>query len=198
MLACGALVVAIGACACGSSKGSSATQRSSSHPSAPGTALTTAALGPDGDADNDKPGTHNDPDEDEVLKFGKAASAADRHTLAALATRYYALAAASDVATACSLLDSATIESVIQEHWEKNGPPSLKGDTCPQIASKLFAERHSELMRQVTSLKVTEVRVKGGRGFVRLRFATLPERLVSIHREHRAWKISVLLEDKGV
>lgn len=79
-----------------------------------------------------------------------------------------------------------------------NGSPSLRGNTCAQVASKLFAQRHYELARQIAALEVTEVLVKGNQGFVRLRFAATPEHLVPVQRERGVWKVNVLLDDQGV
>jgi hypothetical protein len=201
---CSALVpAAIGASACGSAERPGSTSHHSSGAPATGTvgAQSVAIVGSsalDGDGDGDQPGSRHDPDNDKTLSLGQAAGAADRSALAGLVRHYYAVAAAGDGAKACSLLYWPTAELLVEEHEGNNGSPSLRGNTCGQIASKLFARHRHELARQIAALEVTEVQVKGNRGFVRLRFAATPEHVVSVHREGGVWKVSVLLDEVGV
>jgi hypothetical protein len=197
---------AIGVTACGTSKSPGSALSRSSVASATGSVAARKASGPtsttglppqDADGDSDSPGSGHDNDGDEYLSYyGQAAGAADRRALTVLLRSYYAVAAAGDGKRACSLLYWPVSESVVEEHEE--GPPSLRGTTCAQVASKLFARRHRELVQQIASLEVTEVRMKGDQGLVRLRFAAPTEHLVPVHRDHGVWKVDILLDEVGI
>ena len=205
LLLCSSLILAAGGVtACGAAHGSRAggpsgvstraeiASEGSSSASTPGAQL------PDGDGDRDQPSSRQDPDNDKTLSFGHPAYAADRRALSSLVTRYYAVAAAGNGDEACSLLYWPTAESVVEEYEGSAGSPGLRGHTCALVASKLFARHRRELAAQVAALEVTEVRVSGNRGYVRLRFAATPEHLVAVHREGRGWKVNVLLDELGV
>jgi hypothetical protein len=203
VLVCSTLALsAIGAGACGTSRspGSIPSRPSVGSATDSVASSSTSTAGPplqDADGDSDSPGSGHDNDGDEYLSYyGQAAGAADRRTLTVLLRRYYAVAAAGDGTRACSLLYWPVAESVVEEHEE--GPPSLRGATCAQVASKLFARDHRELARQIASLEVTEVRLKGDQGLVRLRFAAPTEHLVPVHRDHGVWKVGMLLDEVGI
>ncbi len=197
-------LVAIGATACGSGGGSGtggvgfSSGTRSANAAATGTASATSPAAQDADGDNDRLGGGRDPDKDQTLSLGPAAGAADRHALTALVKHYYALAAAGDGAGACALLYAPMAESVAEELGSGDGSPALRGKTCAQVASKLFARRHGELARQFASLEVGEMQVKGNRGFVRVRVTGPTEHQVAVHREGGIWKMNVLLDTVGV
>jgi hypothetical protein len=193
----------VGAVACGSaSKGTRSTPRVASDPAANGATTKVASsatlsqsqspLPTDNDYDNDNPSnSHYDQDDNAVLYFGHATSAAEARAIMALVKRYYAAAVASDGATACSLIYSIVAESVPEGYGQL---PALRGKTCAVVVSKLFKKHHRELVAEVAGLEVTHVRVEGDRGLALLRFRTMPERRVLVHREHGVWKMGVLLD----
>jgi hypothetical protein len=142
----------------------------------------------DADDDNDNPtGSRYDSDDD----FGPVASAADERAIVAVVKRYYAAAAAGNGAKACSLLYALLAETVVEEYGHL---PTLRGDTCAAVLSKLFAKNHQELETKVARLRPTRILVNGARGWALLSFGTTYERRVFVHREGRAWKIDVLLD----
>lgn len=178
LLACFALALStLGATACG------ATSRSSSLPVRDG----------DGDIDSLGLGRY-DGDSDAVPTFGQAASAVDHQAVVALIRRYYKVAADGDGAMACSMLDTLVAEALVEEHERDRGPPSLRGNTCPQAAAKVFEQRHRELAEDVAGLQVAWVRVKGNRGVTLVRFAANRERLVRVHRAGVVWQMNALLD----
>ncbi|MGC2374847.1 MAG: hypothetical protein WA484_13320 [Solirubrobacteraceae bacterium] len=148
----------------------------------------------DGDGDDDRPGSKRDSDNDELLTFGSAAGAADRQAIASLVTRYYAAAAAGDGARACSMLYWLVAEAIVEEHSRGKGPASLRGNTCAQVASKVFKQRHSELAQDVRALEVTQLRLRAKRGWVRLRVGPTRELLVFVHRHNGVWQMNNLLD----
>jgi hypothetical protein len=160
--------------------------------SGPGSSAQRSAL--DSDRDNDHPGRFRyDPDNDAVPTYGQAASVADMQAIAALLERYYTLAAAGDGSGACSLVYWLFAETVVEEHRGRGGR-SLRGNTCAQIASKLFEQRHRELIEDAATLHVAWVRVRGNRGVVLVRFGPIRERDVVVHRDRGVWKMNTLLD----
>lgn len=205
LLACLAIgLVAIGTAACGEAdKGSGLAQRPSSAPatgvaragtSSPSSSAGSSAL--DTDGDNDRPGNNRyDTDNDSVSTYGHTAAAADIQAITALFRRYYALAAAGDGARACSMVYWLFAETVVEEHDRGKGPSSLRGNTCAQVASKLFKQRHREAVEDVATLQVARVRLNGNQGMALVRFGATRERDVLVHRDRGAWKMSVLLDN---
>lgn len=197
------ILITIGAVACSSSSRWGSSSKGAHDAPVTGSPDTERAAnesfaGRDGDGDNDRPDSRWDPDNDKVLHAGSAADPAERHILIALVKHYYALAAADDGQEACSLLYWPVMEAVVEAHDEGNGPPSLRGNTCAQIVTKLFTLHHRELVLQNKEIEITEIQERGRLGFVRLRFASTPERLVSVHRDHGVWQVNVLLDELGV
>lgn len=181
----------IGATACGTSSNGSSSAKSVSS-----TASTGGLPVLDGDKDNDSPGSSRyDSDNDEVLTFGPAADPVDRAAIGALIKSYYAAAAAGDGRRACSLTYWLFAESIVEEHHRGKGPRSLRGNTCAQISSKLFAQRHRELTEDVAALEVAAVQVKRKQGFVLVRFGKKRERIVLVHRDNGVWEMNVLLDN---
>jgi hypothetical protein len=197
------LGASVGACGNADKRTRSASQSSASAAIAGGAAARTASattpaqshLSTDSDNDNDNPGhSRYDSDDRPVLYFGHAASAADGRAIAGLVKRYYAAGAASDGAAACSLIYSLVAESVAEEYGQS---PPLRGRTCAVVMSKLFKQRHRELVADVAGLEVTRVRISGDHGLALLRFGPTRERRVLVRRERGACKMGVLL-DVGV
>lgn len=141
------------------------------------------------DRDNDL--DHGD-DDGKFLNYGHAAYAAEARALTALVKRYYAAAAASDGAAACSMLYPFIAESVVEGYGHTR---ALRGDTCAVVMSKLFAQQHKLLTGKSTTLKMYAIRVNGARALTVLRFAVLPEvRIITERREGSTWKMLNLLD----
>lgn len=141
---------------------------------------------PDNDGDGD-----NGNDDD---RWGSAASSTDRRAVVALVKRYYAVAAAGDGAQGCALIYSLLAEEIPELYGEPPGPPSLRGGTCAVVMSKVYRQKHRQLVAKVAMIDVIGVRVKRLRGLALLRFKGGPERDIPVHREHRAWRIAALLD----
>jgi hypothetical protein len=148
----------------------------------------------DGDgASDDSASNRHDEDDDAVLSFGHAAGAADKQAVTALVKRYYAVAAAGDGATACSLIRLAAAKAVPQDYGQPPGPPALRGKTCAVVMSKLLRQRHRELAVDIATLEVTGVRVRGSQAIALLSSSAMPIGDIYLQREGGAWKINELL-----
>lgn len=214
LLACAAIALPVaGAYACGAASSSSrpATARSSGSSTA-GSVATTTTVSPfsvaelakrDQDGDIDRlTQSRYDRDNDAIPGFGQPADAADRRAIVALIKRYYKVAAAGDGAQACSLQYALSAELVVEEHHRGKGPPSLQGDTCAQIMSKLLARHHRELAEDISGgYRVLAVQVHFNQGYALVRFAAprafheLRELRMLVHREHGGWKMDKPLDD---
>jgi cytoskeletal protein RodZ len=129
-------------------------------------------------------------DDNEILDYGHAASAADKRAITAMVTSYYAAAAADDGIKACSLIYSLVAESIPEENNQTSGV-----QTCASVMSKLFMQHQGQMTTDNASLKVTRVRVEGSKGLALLDFGKTPEPHVLVHSEHSgAWKMESLLE----
>jgi hypothetical protein len=148
----------------------------------------------DGDSDDDRPGSKRDPDTDEVVTYGSAASAADKRAITSLITSYYRAAAAGDTHRTCKMLYWLVAETVVEEHSHGRGPASLRGHTCEQVASKVFEQRHRELVEDASSLSVTELQVRAKKAWGRLHFGPTRELLVVLHKTNGAWQMNNLLD----
>jgi hypothetical protein len=185
-LVCSAAALsAIAATACGgSSNGSSAS-------------FAAALRAHDGDADNDSLGMGRlDADGDAAPTYGPVAGPAERRAVVALLKRFYTVAAGGDGAKACSLLYRLVAETVVEEHSHARGPRSLRGSTCPQVASKLLQQRHRELTQELGALKVTVVQLRGQNAWVVLDFGPARERLAVLHRDGGGWKLGEFLKEE--
>lgn len=147
----------------------------------------------DNDSDNES-GSYYDSDDDSVRYFGHAASATDRRAITALVKRYYAVAAAENGRSACSMIASSIAKSVPEDLGRAPGPPYLHGGTCAVVVSKLFFQNHRQLAIYASTLRVTGVRLIGNRGLAVLGFRTLPGRQIGVMRESGMWKIDALLD----
>jgi hypothetical protein len=176
---------ALGASACGSTGGGSTTT------------ISAAALREqDGDHDNDSLGMgHDDGDGDSAPTFAKPATATDRAAIVALIDRYYAAAAAGDWTQACSLTYWLLAETLVEEHSHGKGPPSLRGHTCAQVASKLLAGRRHELIAERAALKIVVVQARANKGWAVLSFGGARERVLYLHHEGAGWRVNGLLDN---
>jgi hypothetical protein len=150
----------------------------------------------DGDDDIDSLGQGRyDADNDANPTFGPAASITERQAIVALIKRYYAAAAAGDGGKACSMLDPLIVEAVVEEHHRGKGPPSLRGNTCPQVASKVFKQRHRELTEDVAELQVGWVQLQARQAVTLVHFGAMRELIVRVHRSHGGWQMNALLDN---
>jgi hypothetical protein len=148
----------------------------------------------DGDGDDDRPGSKQDPDTDVVVTYGAAASSTDQQAIVSLITRYYAAAAAGDARQTCKLLYWLVAETLVEEHSHGRGPASLRGHTCIQVASKVFKQRHRELVEDANSLRVTQIQVRAKKAWGRLHFGPTRELLVVLHNTNGMWQMNNLLD----
>ncbi len=181
-----ALLLACGLASCGEAD-RAATSASATSAKAP-----TAIANAEGSHITTTPeGIVYDGDDGPIRFFGQEAGASDRQALTALVSRYYAAAAKEDGAGACPLMAALTVETIPEDYGEE---PELSGKTCATIMSKLFAQRHAELLRDSATLKVIDARVQGNRALLLLRFNGAAEpNHIAAHHEGSAWKIWELL-----
>ncbi|HEY5194644.1 MAG TPA: hypothetical protein VIJ39_12330 [Solirubrobacteraceae bacterium] len=210
------VLMLFGAClaGCGGAKGT----QSSSRPSSLVTSDATPALhGLKGDGDDDdtptevngNPGIKLDSDQDKdndyadnaakgyydsddsaVLASGHPPGLAEGHAITAVVEHYFAAAAASNGARACSLITSTFVHVIPEDYGQAPGPAYARGNTCPVVTAKVFAHIHSQLADPV---KVVAVRVNGGRAQALLGSKAIPASMIALQREHGAWKIDSLL-----
>jgi len=147
----------------------------------------------DGEMDSDS--YWGEPDNDNSRVFGHAANAVDAREMTTLVRRYYADAAAANGDAACRLIYSIFAEAIPEDYGRAPGPPSLRGDTCGAVMSKLFKQTQSRLRLDSATLEVTAVRVDGNLGSVLMSFDGQPAKhYLETHRERGGWKIHSLLD----
>lgn len=145
------------------------------------------------DRDDDRPGHPGDPDHDQGLTFGHAARVAEARAIEDLIHRYYTLAAAGRVRSACALQYWLLRES-LAESLEQQGQHVSPAAACARLAAAAFAERHSEIAADAAAIETVQVRVRQQRGVALVVFAGVRERTVPVHREGTAWKLDALLD----
>ncbi|MFZ1925472.1 MAG: hypothetical protein WAU42_04940 [Solirubrobacteraceae bacterium] len=184
--------VGLGLGACGSAHGGTGSASgASSGQSARHLALPTIEPTEDEDLDSDK--RKHEPD-NEREAFGHLADATDRRLVTVLVKRYYAAAAREQGAVACGLLYSVFAETVAETYGGPAGSPSLRGDTCAAVMTKIFTRMHHRL-RMGAAVRVVAVRVDLNRASVQLGLAgEKPARYVMAHRERGAWKMNELID----
>ena len=170
------LMLSVGLVACGEGSKSSSANKSAS------------AQTPDRDNDSD----HND-DDNHILYYGHAPTAAEKGQIVALVTAYYAASAVEDGAKACKLLMPFVAESVVESIGHNAG---LRGNSCSVVMSKLFKQHHALLSGESASLKLYTVRVNGGKALTVLSFSNLPEvrQLTERLDEKGEWRVLDLLD----
>ena len=149
----------------------------------------------DRDNDSDNPShSYYDSDDNSVRRFGHAASASERKAIVALVKSYFAAAASSDGAKACTLI-YPSLAGTLPEDLAEAGPAYLRGTkTCPKIMSRIFAQNHAQFSAYAAKLDVADVRLLHGYGLVVLAFKTLPGRQIEIKREHGTWKLFAVVD----
>lgn len=152
----------------------------------------------DGDTDIDSLGMGRyDTDNDADPTFGPAASPAEHEAIAIIVKRYYDAAAEDNGALACTLLDPLVAEAAVEEHRPGKGPAVLRGRGCAQVLTKLFAQRHRELVEEAAALRVGWTQTKEQRATVLADFGPTRERLVLVHRSHGVWQMDALLDNEA-
>jgi hypothetical protein len=216
--ALGALVLALGLCACGG--GVSATSKSSPQSGTEKSARTEKTaetpssrsvrglLGdgdhdnpndldgdehPDGDPDSDTslaPKTYEDSDDSAILSSGKAAPAPQERAIAALVKRYYAALAAGRGSRACALMAPTLAETLAEAYGGGGGPAFLRGaHSCTAIVS-LDAAHLEHQLRGVVA--VTGVRIEGETARALLGSTTMPASYLGLLRVAGTWRIAAL------
>jgi hypothetical protein len=138
-----------------------------------------------------------DPDHDDQTfeEYGHPASAAANSAIRAILRDYYAIAVAGDGAKACSMLVSGFARSIPTDFGRPPGPPALRGNTCPVVMSKLFAQQHKLLVAEAPNMKITRVRVQGSQALVFLAFPTTPEpRDMGLEHEAGTWRLTGMID----
>jgi hypothetical protein len=193
------ILLVLGAVSCGESHrgAASALSDSSSERATAGAAssMRQTASGGRGDRDYDDAHGLYDSDNGEVTSYGKAATAADRQAITKLVEHYYAVAAASDGRSICALIYSSLAKAIPQEYGRYPGPAAWRGKTCAVVMSKVFKQLHRQVAMDVAALEVRGVRVNARHGLALLRFGKLSEeRVISVEREGKAWKMDALFD----
>jgi hypothetical protein len=173
---------------------------SGSHPRSTSAAATaqarpTAANAPklDADEDEDDPsGKHYDRDDNEILRFGRAASPAEMPEIAALARNYYADAAADNARAACKLIFSVVAEALPEQYGVKT-----YGRSCVSVTSKLFRLKHAIYVERHQTLQITGALVEDAHGFILLRFhaPNAYDEHLRLRREGNRWTLHQLLDE---
>lgn len=152
----------------------------------------------DRDGDHDSSGKSRfDSDDQRFDEFGHPASISARATIAALVRRFYAAADVEDGRKACSMLYSVFAEAAPEDYGTSPpGPGYAHGGTCAAVLTKVFTHFHEEIQAKLPKLKVAQVRVSQREGIALLSFGDLPERLIHVLREGRAWRIQALVDEE--
>ncbi len=135
-----------------------------------------------------------DTDNDANPTYGPAASAGERTAIVSLIERYYRLAGAEKGAEACSLLYPLVAEATAEEHRPGKGPPALRGRTCGQVLSKIFAARHRELAEDVATMRVGWIQLQARQAVALVHFGPDRERVVRVHRAPGGWQMYVAID----
>jgi hypothetical protein len=156
-----------------------------------------------GDADGDADTRVPDADDALIRDYGHPAGVAQRRAAIALLRRYYESAAGADVTTACALTDRALADSgrliatVALDYAPPPGSPSLRGQPCVRVMAAVARQRHAELVGDLATLVLTEMRVRGSHALAIVGLRTTGERVVELQRERGSWTIDSLF-DSGV
>lgn len=144
------------------------------------------------DRDDDRPGAdRRDPDNDQTMTGGRAPTAAEARAIISLIRRYYAYAAVGNVAGACSLIYAPLLESLSEGRRDVVGSRAAR---CRQVLSTQFANRHTELVADLSSQTVIETRIRQRQALVRVLFAGRRDRLIRVHGQGTNWKLDDALD----
>lgn len=141
--------------------------------------------------DRDNDGDHNN-DDQHVLAFGRLATGAESSAITALLTRYYAAAAGSNGARACTMLAPFIAETVAEQYGRNSG---LHGRSCSTVLSKLFAHQHTSLLGKQATMRIMRIGVEENRSLVAIDFPSIPEvRQITVRRIDGHWTVLDLLD----
>jgi hypothetical protein len=154
-----------------------------------------------GDHDNDDSNDNGgeDPDDVNTRTYGTLGSAADTGAAEKVVKRYYGAIAAGDGKTACLLMDARLAkardytEVVPHEYAPSPGSSVFKNKSCAQVASVVYEPTHTQLVADVATVKVAQLRVEGIRALAILIYTTTPESEIPLTREYGVWKIDAFL-----
>ena len=194
LVPCLIVLLVLGAAGCGASGGAGSTNHTPST-AATGVESSSGYAKADRDKDNDF-SYADDTNNDEILDYAQPAGPADARSITALIKRYYAIAVAGDGAKACSMLYVTLAEAAVEDYgYGSAGPAYLtQGRSCPGVLDLMFKHFHNQLVAELSSLKVTRVRLKHHHGLAVLSFGTMPERQINVRRERHTWKLEALLD----
>jgi hypothetical protein len=154
-------------------------------------------LDADADTDNDSKSAQNkgyhDADDRADLTWGHRAGAKDAREIAALANRYYALAAAGDGAGGCQLIYRQFEKAIPEDYGQAPGPPALRGKTCAEVMTKLYKQEAGHLRKDAATLHVTSVRTLGNEGWAIVGFPATPAGRIAVRHERGRWTIDNML-----
>ncbi len=128
-------------------------------------------------------------DDEAVIDYGHAASTADEQAITTLVKRYYAATGAADGTAICSLIYNVVAET-IPESYETTA--EAKGATCAEVMAKVFAHRHRQVVRELSDLRVTRVRVEGVKAIAMVNLRKHPNQYFLVHRQGPAWKMQTM------
>jgi hypothetical protein len=152
----------------------------------------------DGDSDNSSGGLY-DSDDTNLLSYSHFAGAAETRVVALLVRRYLAAAAATDGATACSMVLASLAKTVPTVLGGVGEPPYSRGRTCAEVLAKIFRFYRGQLSIEARVLRVLRVGVKGNKGLAVLTAKAksgVPDRVIALQREGGAWKIDGILDQE--
>jgi hypothetical protein len=135
---------------------------------------------------------YRDSDDDAVLAYGRAASAAEKRALTAIVKRYYSAAVAANGATGCSLFTPALRNAVPEDYGQAPGPVYMRGKTCPAVITLFFKHEHQQLASAM--IEVTDVRVKGNEALAVVGSRAQPASEIALERHPGGpWRLADLI-----
>jgi hypothetical protein len=141
---------------------------------------------------NDRDADPGSNDDEPVIDFGQAASAADEKAIVSLVRHFYSATSAADGPAICSLLYDVVAETVTEDYEAIHG---LGTTSCGKTLTKMFASRRRQSTRERRILQVTRVRVEGAKGIVSVYVGKYPEPYFLVHRQGGGWRMQTLFSD---
>lgn len=133
---------------------------------------------------------YHDEDDKKLFAFGAPASGNDMRAIAAVVTRYYAVALAGSGAQGCSMIDASLVKAVPLDYGHFGPAYAHSAKTCAEVLSRLFAHERAHVS---AGIQVTGARLKDNFALAFLGARTMPASYISLEREKGTWKISQLL-----
>jgi hypothetical protein len=148
----------------------------------------------DSDNDDDRHGSRDDPDNDEVLTFGHTASAANAAGMVAFVKSYYRAAATGNGRAMCAMLDAIAVEAIVEA--ARRTEASSSKDACARAVERVFARHRRQLTADLASFQLIEARIREGRGLLWLVLGGR-EVLIQLHPHGSSWQLEAPLEEEG-